>query len=137
VSVLLYEPGLFELLDLPTSPVSRYVTVKAEAVAEQARENVRANFRSRTGNLERSIGLFPALTDDGLSVEVGTDGAPYGLVLEQGSTDHVIEAAVGRPLRSYTDNPDPLREAQLLVVHPGNPPRPWLQPALEAVFSGG
>jgi hypothetical protein len=137
MSVTLYEPGLFALLDAPISPVGRYVTVKAEMVAEQARENVRANFRSRTGTLEQSIGLFPQETDDGLSYEVGTDGAPYGLVLEQGSTEHVIEAAVGWALRSRPGNPDPLREAQQLVVHPGNPPRPWLQPALENVFNGG
>jgi hypothetical protein len=56
MSVTLYEPGLFALLDAPISPVGRYVTVKAEMVAEQARENVRANFRSRTGTLEQSIG---------------------------------------------------------------------------------
>ncbi len=133
---MLYEPGLVALLDIPGSPVSRYVTLKAEQVAVLAKENVTANFRTRTGNLEQSIGIFPALTDDGLSLEVGTEGAPYGLVLEQGSGDHEIEAAVGWMLRSRPGNPDPLRQPQLFVVHPGNRPMPWLKPALETVFDG-
>ena len=85
MSVTLLEPGLIALLDSPTGQVSRYVTAKAEAVAEVARQNVQANFRTRTGNLQNSIGTFPTETPDGLNVEVGTDGAPYGRVLELGS----------------------------------------------------
>ena len=90
MSVVLFEPGLIALLDSPAGPVGRYITAKGEAVAELARQNVRANFRTRTGNLEQSIGVFPRETPDGLEVEVGTDGAPYGLVLEQGAEPHQI-----------------------------------------------
>jgi hypothetical protein len=137
MSVTLYEVGLRNLLDLPTGPVARNVTGKAEQVALQARENVRANFRTRTGNLERSIGLFPQESVDGLAFEIGTEGAPYGRVLELGGTDHVIEARAGNVLASEPGNPDPLRAPRFRVFHPGNPPRPWLRPALEAVFNGG
>jgi hypothetical protein len=137
MSVMLIEVGLVALLDSPAGPVARNVTVKAERVAEQARENVRANFHTRTGTLEGSIGVFPDETAEGLAFEVGTDGAPYGRILELGSTEHVIEAPAGRRLFSRADNPDPLLEPRQRVFHPGNPPRPWLRPALEAVFTGG
>jgi hypothetical protein len=137
MSVTLFEPGLLALLDLPASPVTRYVTVKAERVAEQARENVRANFHTRTGNLEQSIGIFPQETDDGVSFEVGTDGAPYGRILELGGNEHIIEAPAGRPLVSRPDNPTPLQAPRHRVFHPGPPARPWLRPALENVFNGG
>lgn len=137
MSVLLLEHGLVALLDLPTSPTTRYVTVKSEAVAQQARENVRANFRTRTGNLERSIGLFPTETASGTAFEVGTQNAPYGRILELGGTEHVIEARSGSVLASEPGHPDPLRAPRFRVFHPGNPPRPWLRPALEAVFFGG
>lgn len=134
---MLYEQGLTNLLLLPTGPVSRYVTAQAELVAVQARENVRANFRSRTGNLERSIGIFPQENVDGVSVEVGTQGAPYGRVLELGATDHIIEPRTQRVLASEPGHPDPLRAPRFRVFHPGNPPRPWLRPAVETVFYGG
>lgn len=138
MSVTLYEPGLVALLVAPTSPVTRNVTEKAEAVAEQARQNVRANFRTRTGTLENSIGLFPRENADGVEYEVGTDGAPYGRILELGSTDHVIQAtAAGGVLASEPGHPDPLLAPRFRVMHPGNAPRPWLRPALEQVFNGG
>lgn len=137
MAVVLLEPGLLALLELPSSPVSRYVTLKAEATAQLARENVQANFRSRTGNLERSIGTFPAETPDGLEVEVGTEGAPYGRVLELGASPHPILPTQHRVLISEPQNPDPLLGPRRRVDHPGNPPRPWLKPALETVFNGG
>ena len=137
MSVLLLEAGLTNLLVLPTGPVARNVTERAEAVAVQARENIQANFRSRTGNLERSVGIFPQETVDGLAYEVGTEGAPYGRVLELGSTEHVILPGTGRVLASTPGHPDPLLAPRFRVLHPGNPPRPWLRPALETVFYGG
>lgn len=137
MSVTLYEPGLVALLQLPTGPVGRNVTAKAEAVAELARQNVRATFRTRTGNLEGSIGVFPNETADGLEYEVGTDGAPYGLILELGGEPHEIRARNFRVLISEPGHPDPLNRPHREVAHPGNPPKPWLRPALETVFTGG
>lgn len=137
MSVTLYEPGLTALLVAPTSPVTRNVTERAEAVAELARQNVRSSFRTRTGNLESSIGLFPRENTDGVEYEVGTDGAPYGRVLELGATEHVIQAPEGRVLASAPGHPDPLDAPRFRVLHPGNAPRPWLEPALEQVFNGG
>jgi hypothetical protein len=138
VSVLLYEQGLRALLDLPGGPVARNVTERAEAVAERARQNVRATFRTRSGNLEGSIDKFPRdEIDGGLSYEVGTDGAPYGRVLELGAQAHVILPTTQRVLVSLPSNPDPLRAPRFIVNHPGSPPRPWLMPALESEFLGG
>ena len=136
MSVTLYEAGLIALLDSPTGPVSRYVTAKAEAVAEVARQNVRANFRTRTGNLEASIGTFPTETPDGLQVEVGTDGAPYGRILELGADPHQILPVTQPVLVSPPGHPDPLLAPRFRVNHPGNAPRPWLRPALEQVMLG-
>lgn len=137
VSVLLYESGLTALLDLPTGPVARNVTAKAEQVAELARQNVQSTFQTRTGNLQQSIGVFPNVTPDGLEYEVGTDGAPYGLILELGGEPHEIRARNFRILISEPGHPDPLLRPHVEVAHPGNRPMPWLRPALEAVFSGG
>ena len=139
MSVILLEPGLQALLVLPTSPVARYVTAKGEAVAEIARQNVQAQFRTRSGNLLNSIGVFPTETADGLSVEVGTDGAPYGLVLELGADPHEIYGVQSPYLWSLAqdpDHPDPLIFSTASVDHPGSPPRPWLKPALEQVMQG-
>jgi hypothetical protein len=97
---------------------------------------VAANFRTRTGNLQNSIGIFPTETPDGLDVEVGTDGAPYGLVLEQGSGPHEILPVRQPVLVSEPENPDPLYGPRFHVNHPGNPPMPWLEPALRTVMQG-
>ena len=142
MSVILYEPGLLALLDLPASPTTRYVTLKAEATAELARQNVRATFVTRSGNLERSIGTFPRETPDGVEVEVGTDGAPYGRVLELGADPHPIIARRANVLESTWDNPDPLvgyreRADPTRVDHPGYIGKPWLEPALRTVILGG
>jgi hypothetical protein len=136
VSVVLIEAGLFALLDSPIGQVSRYVTFKAEQVEILARENVRNNFRSRTGNLEQSIGTFPTETPDGLEVEIGTDGAPYGRILELGGEEHLILPVTRDRLFSRPENPDPLNNPQSVVLHPGPPAKPWLRPALETVFNG-
>jgi len=136
VSVTLYEPGLVELLVLPTGPVGRYVTAKGEEVAAVARQNASTMFRTRTGTLVDSIGVFPEETPDGLQVQVGTEGAPYGRILELGGEPHVIEPVTQRILVSERDNPDPLRSPQTIVYHPGPVARPWLRPALEQVFIG-
>jgi hypothetical protein len=138
MSVILYEPGLFELLESPTGPTTRNVTAKAEAVAAVARENVRTNFNTRTGTLHDSIGIFPEETVDGVAYEVGTEGAPYGRILELGGEPHEIYAVNRRRLFSEPDNPTPLNNIMLQVVsHPGPPAKPWLVPALELVFNGG
>jgi len=137
MSVTLIEAGLTELLISPAGPVSRNVTEKAEAVAEAARQNVMSRFNTRSGNLLNSIGVFPEESADGLQCEVGTDGAPYGLVLEQGGEPHLITPIAVDVLRSRPDNPDPLLSPQTQVYHPGPIARPWLQPALEQVFTGG
>ena len=139
MSVTLLEAGLQELLVLPHSPVARYVTAKAEAVAEVARQNVQATFRTRSGNLLQSIGTFPTETADGVSVEVGTEGAPYGLVLELGADPHEIYGVRSPYLWSLTqdpNHPDPLIFSTASVDHPGSGPRPWLKPALEQVIQG-
>ena len=139
---MLLEAGLRVILDLPTGPTGRYVTDLSLEVAEQARQNVRSTFRTRTGNLEGSIGLFPQEHHDGLSYEIGTEGAPYGKVLEEGSEPHAIIARRAGVLESALDNPDPLagyreRRDPTRVNHPGAGPKPWLRPALENVFNGG
>jgi hypothetical protein len=136
VTVTLNEAGLTALLVSPLGPVSRYVTRIAEDTAEVARQNVNTLFRTRTGNLYDSIGVFPRENDDGLQVEVGTDGAPYGLVLEQGSDPHTIQAVRFQVMFSEPGHPDPLEHPQRIVNHPGTPPRPWLRPALEQVING-
>jgi hypothetical protein len=136
VSVTLYEPGLTELLVLPTGPVGRYVTEKGEEVAAAARQNASTMFRTRTGTLVDSIGVFPQETHEGLQVEVGTDGAPYGRVLELGGEPHIIQPVTQKILVSERNNPDPLRSPQAIVYHPGPVARPWLMPALEQVFLG-
>ena len=138
MSVLLLEQGLLNLLVLPTGPVARNVTERAERVAEQARENVRGNFRTRTGRLEASVGIFPQDTAEGLAFEVGTQDAPYGRILELGGTEHVITpSAAAGVLASPAGHPDPLQAPRFRVLHPGNRPMPWLRPALEQVFLGG
>jgi hypothetical protein len=138
MSVTLYEPGLFELLEAPTGPTTRNVTEKAEAVAAVARENVLANFTRRSGTLYDSIGIFPEETVDGVAFEVGTDGAPYGRVLEVGGEAHEISAVNRQFLFSEPDNPNPLVRRNLRrVSHPGPQAKPWLRPALEQVFTGG
>jgi hypothetical protein len=137
VSVLLYEPGLFEILESPSGPTTRSVTEKAEAVAALARQNVSTNFTRRSGTLYESIGVFPEETVDGVACQVGTDGAPYGRVLELGGEPHEIVAVNRRFLFSEPDNPNPLIFPQRAVAHPGPQAKPWLQPALEQVFLGG
>jgi hypothetical protein len=136
VSVTLLEPGLIALLDSPAGPVARNITAKAEAVAELARQNVQAQFRTRTGNLQQSIGVFPRETPDGLEAEVGTEGAPYGLVLELGSDPHLILPVAAPVLVSPPGHPDPLDAPRVRVDHPGSIGRPWLRPALEQVING-
>jgi len=136
VSVTLYEPGLVELLVLPTGPVGRYVTAKGEEVAAVARQNASTLFRQRTGTLVDSIGVFPIETADGLEVQVGTDGAPYGKILELGGEPHLITPVNVDVLRSEKDNPDELWHPQHYVYHPGPVARPWLRPALDQVFIG-
>jgi len=137
---MLLEPGLVALLELPASPVSRYVTVKAEATAELARQNVAATFTRRSGTLEDSIGVFPRETPDGIECEVGTEGAPYGKLLEEGTEPHDIYR-VNAPflwsLWSDPNHPNPLILPAVSVDHPGTPPRPWLEPALRQVILGG
>lgn len=138
MSVILFEPGLFEVLESPAGPTTRYVTAKAEAVAVVARENVNANFARRSGTLHDSIGIFPEETVDGVAYEVGTEGAPYGRVLELGGEAHEIRAVNRRFLFSEPDNPNPLINRNMRVVnHPGPPAKPWLEPALRTVFNGG
>lgn len=137
MSVILYETGLFELLESPAGPVTRNVTEKAEAVANIARQNVLSNFARRSGTLYDSIGIFPDETPDGVSYEVGTDGAPYGRILELGGEPHEIAAVNRRVLFSEPDNPNPLIHPQRVVTHPGPQAKPWLVPALEQVFLGG
>jgi hypothetical protein len=134
---MLLETGLLELLESPTGPVTRNVTAKAEAVAALARDNVNNQFARRSGTLHDSIGIFPEETVDGVSYEVGTNGAPYGRILELGGEAHEIAAKNRRVMFSEPDNPNPLLAPQVRVVHPGPPARPWLVPALEAVFNGG
>ena len=141
MSVTLIEAGLTALLELPTGPVGRNVTAKAEAVAELARVNVRSTFRTRSGNLEQSIGVFPEVTPDGLECEIGTDGAPYGRVLELGADAHPIRARNFPVLMTEPGHPVPLappeyRENPSRVDHPGSGPKPWLKPALEQVING-
>ncbi len=138
MSVLLYEPGLFELLESPAGPTTRNVTEKAEAVAVLARDNVNNQFARRSGTLVESIGIFPEETVDGVSFEVGTEGAPYGRILELGGEAHEIRALNRRFLFSEPDNPNPLLNRNMTrVLHPGPPAKPWLVPALETVFNGG
>ena len=137
MSVLLYEPGLFELLESPSGPTTRRVTEKAEAVAELARDNVRALFTRRTGTLEESIGVFPEETVDGVACQVGTNGAPYGRVLELGGEPHDIYRVRAPFLFSEENNPNPLIFDPISVWHPGPQSKPWLVPALILVFSGG
>ena len=138
MSVLLYEPGLFEVLESPSGPTTRSVTEKAEAVAALARQNVLSTFTRRSGTLYDSIGVFPEETVDGVAFEVGTEGAPYGLILEVGGEAHEIRAVNRRFLFSEPDNPNPLVNTHMRRVnHPGPPAKPWLRPALETVFNGG
>lgn len=138
MSVLLLEAGLFEVLESPTGPTTRNVTAKAEAVATIARDNVRNNFTRRSGTLEESIGIFAEETVDGVAYQVGTEGAPYGRILELGGEAHEIAAVNRRFLFSEPDNPNPLVRRNLRrVAHPGPPAKPWLVPALETVFTGG
>ena len=135
---MLIEAGLIELLESPTGPVTRNVTAKAEAVAALARDNVNNQFARRSGTLHDSIGLFPRENVDGVAYEVGTEGAPYGRVLELGGEVHEIRALNRRSLFSAPDNPNPLLNRNMRVVnHPGPPAKPWLVPALETVFNGG
>lgn len=140
MSVLLYETGLTEVLVSPVGPVSRYITETAEAVAELARQNVRSNFRTRTGSLEASIDVFPNGSPDGLECQVGTDGSVtkdgwnYGLILELGSNAHEIIPNTQPVLVSPPGHPDPLRAPRFRVNAPGLPPKPWLLPALQQVF---
>lgn len=133
---VLIEAGLFALLESPAGPVTRYVTGLADQTADLARQNVQAQFTTRTGTLYNSIGVFPQETDDGVSFEVGTDGAPYGRVLELGQEAHIIEAQRFPVMFSEPGHPDPLINPQRRVSHPGAGPSPWLQPALEQVING-
>lgn len=137
MSVILYEPGLFEVLESPTGPTTRNVTAKAEAVAALARQNVLTNFYQRTGTLYDSIGVFPRETVDGVECEIGTEGAPYGRVLELGGEAHDIYRVKAPFLFSDANNPNPLIFDPISVWHPGPQAKPWLVPALEQVFLGG
>lgn len=130
MTVTLFEPALFALLQSPTGPVAQDILRRAERVAQFSRENVQAQFRSRTGNLLQSIGVFPFETAEGLQAEVGTDGAPYGRLLETGTPAHGISAVNAPVLFSEPGHPDPLLKAQRTVSHPGMAPQPWLVPAL-------
>ena len=134
---MLLEAGLIELLESPAGPVTRNVTAKAEAVAALARDNVNNQFTRRSGTLHDSIGIFPEETIDGVAFQVGTEGAPYGRILELGGEAHEIRAVNRRVMFSEPDNPNPLLQAQVRVMHPGPPAKPWLVPALETVFNGG
>lgn len=130
MSVTLHEPALQALLDSPFGPVSADCVRRAENVRDLAMQNAQAQFRTRTGNLVDSIGLFPGEDGQGFNCEVGTDGAPYGLLLELGTHEHAIRAVNAPFLVSEPGHPDPLWTYHRAVMHPGFPPRPWLEPAL-------
>lgn len=135
MSVTLYEPALRELLESPFGPVAADTVRRANNVRDRAQQNAQAEFRTRTGNLVQSIGTFPVDTLEGaFAMEVGTDGAPYGLLLELGTEMHEIVAVNGPVLVSEPGHPDPLWYPHRAVTHPGFPPRPWLVPALREGF---
>lgn len=134
MSVLLYEPALQALLESPFGPVARDTVRRAENVRDLAVQNAQSQFRSRTGNLIQSIGVFPDEDVRGFAVQVGTEGAPYGLLLELGTEQHEIRALNAPILVSEPGHPDPLLEPHRAVTHPGFPARPWLMPALRQAF---
>ena len=136
MSVTLFEPALHTFLESSFGPVARDILRRAAVVEELAKQNVQAEFRSRSGNLLQSIGTFPNETPRGLEVEVGTDGAPHGKLLEEGTSEHIILPQSQRVLVSEPGHPDPLRSPRTIVNHPGTPPRPWLVPALREGFRG-
>lgn len=137
MSVILYEPGLFEILDSPFGFTGRITLEKSEAVANIARQNVLANFTQRTGTLYDSIGVFPQETASGVAYEIGTDGAPYGRILELGGEPHDIYRVRAPFLFSEPNNPNPLIFDPVSVHHPGPQAKPWLVPAMETVKNGG
>lgn len=134
MSVTLYEPALRTLLDSPFGPVAADTIRRASNVRDYAQQNAQAEFRTRTGNLVQSIDIFPDEDALGFHVEVGTDGAPYGLLLELGTAEHEIRAINSPFLVSEAGHPDPLLNYHRAVNHPGFPPRPWLMPALRQGF---
>ena len=131
-TVVVNEAAVRLLLDSPAGPVGRDLLRRAENIENAAKENARAFFYQRTGNLVQSIEKDVGVDAIGLRAIIGCNKniAPYAGYLEQGTQPHEI---VGNEwLVSAPDHPDPLLAPQRSVNHPGNPAIPFIRPALEA-----
>lgn len=129
MTVTLIESGLQRLLNSEAGPIGRDIIRRGEAVLQRAQENASGGVvESRSGQLAASLQLQ---IQPGPAAVVSTP-LPYGLYLEQGTPPHVIAARNARLLVSEPSNPDPLRQAQFSVNHPGFGPKRWLSSALEA-----
>lgn len=79
------------------------------------------------GHLRDSIGQTPGVDGHGPFVDVGTD-VHYALAQELGAAPHVIRSHGPWPLRDKHG-----RVFGREVHHPGNPPSPYLRPALDDI----
>lgn len=114
-----------------SAPVAKDLIGRAQRVTQEAKRlcpvsPVGASDHP-SGQLRSSIGWEPIAMDRiGLYINIGTP-VSYALPVELGARPHVIESHGDYPLRS--------KSGQVFgkkVHHPGNPPSPFLRPALDA-----
>jgi hypothetical protein len=130
IDVQLDQAAIDALFHGHASPVGRDLQNRGEKVAQEAKRlcpvsPVGASDHP-SGPLRSSIGWEPGEDTEGLYVDVGTD-VDYALPVELGARPHVIESHGDYPLRDRKGNVFGRK-----VQHPGNPPQPFLQPALDS-----
>jgi len=98
----------------------------AEVVAERIRQNVSV----RSGELRDSVRVEVGQGADGrplVTVQAGGPGVPQALWDEFGTAAHRIAAQPGHALRLGATG-----RFAAAVQHPGEPPRPYFRPAVDA-----
>jgi hypothetical protein len=120
------------------NPLRRPAEQLAAQMVAKARRNASGEIlRQRSGTLAASV--VPIIRQDPVSgvFEVGVGStAPYSDFLESGTTGPypIVPHPPRRFLASRADNPDPLRNPQRSVEHPGIVGKHWLRAAVNSVI---
>lgn len=126
---IFHQAEFLALVNNPAGGIAKHLDLRGDQVVGEIKTLLEP--RRRTGTLQNSFRKERDVVQGVIAVNVGSD-YPVAAYLEFGTNPHPIS---GNPLlASYPDNPNPLRNPQRFVNHPGNAPLPYLQRALENVF---